>query len=113
MSYLHCHNCDWSQDDFWSERYSPFHGDHWDYDIRMFEDIALTGKLDRKLIDDKWDMKGLELPDTTTYREFFALNMERKARVIRNMAAPTDADWQKIKPEFKCPKCGSGNWDID
>lgn len=23
MAYIHCHNCDYSQDDFWSWRYNP------------------------------------------------------------------------------------------
>lgn len=112
MSYLHCHNCGWSQDDFWSENYSPFRGSHFDSLINSFHEIALNGDLD-ELIKHQYDVIGLGLPETTTYREFFALEIDKKAHAIRNQVAPTDDDWQKIKKKFRCPGCGSPKWDID
>lgn len=112
MSYLHCHGCDWGQDDFWSLTYSPFHSSSWTHWVKEFEEIAFNGKLDDP-IKERYDTKGLGLPEATTYREFFALEMERKASIIKDMAVPTWEDWIKIRDSFKCPRCGSKNWDID
>jgi hypothetical protein len=101
MAYLHCHGCDWSQDDFWSpDGYNPFRQDIIDYLKKcLFEDTIISdgGHGDTNL----------------SGREFVARELERKAAAIRHMHVMTDAEWQKVRATWHCPKCGSTAWDID
>lgn len=115
MAYLHCHNCNWSQDDFWSEDgWTPFREE----DIahlrsNLFADVVSfgsdphikemfpTGKLTE---DGHWDVDS---------REYVASELERTARSIRNMNVKTWEEWEQVKDTWKCPKCGSTDWDID
>lgn len=119
MAYLHCHNCSWSQDDFWKkDGYNPFREDtvEWlkeklfeDYvnmDIGYVRDMRLLG-FDFEVEEDS---KGCYNIKTT---DFVAMELMRKARSISKMAVKTWEDWKKVKDTFVCPKCGSDNLDID
>lgn len=93
MAYLHCHNCNWEQDDFWEEGgYNPFRPDLIEY---------LKGMLFR-------DKVGWQDHQTGVVRD-----LERKARNIRNMKVKTWEDWEKVKDTWRCPECGSDRWGID
>ena len=114
MAYLHCHNCDWSQDDFWSEEgWSPFaKGNMQSMKEYLFKDTVTFGADSHikevfptgELVDGHWVVDS---------REYVAHELERTARSIRNMAVKTNEDWEKVKDTWKCPKCGSNDWDID
>lgn len=113
MAYLHCHNCDWGQDDFWSpEGYNPL----WDSGVKdlresLFKDKVYfdSGFFEETGVPCKRDEKGLYC----TGQEYVAWELERKARNIRNMVVKTNEDWKDVKDGWVCPGCGSDKWDID
>ena len=101
--YLHCHACDWSQDDFWSESYNP---------IRHLLDDE-EGLLDFERLDKSFVGEGFQTDDEPlmglTTREVIVQNLEKAANTIRDMVflTPEDAKGQA------CPKCGEDALDID
>ena len=93
MAYLHCHNCDFSQDDFYSvDGYNPP-----DY-LKTWNKYLCEEKLD------------------ITQREVIAREYEKYARGIRSMKWVT---WESFKEAWidgkwpLCPKCGKNDLDID
>jgi len=111
MAYLHCHSCNWGQDDFWEKNgYNPVKS------LRYCEDYLFKDKVYM----DKWgiDDRGLEArEDEGGYwvpgHELAAAILMSYSNNIKNMAVKTEKEWEKVKDDFKCPKCGSDNWDID
>ena len=109
MSYLHCHRCHWSQDDFWDDFYNPItflehnytkkllHGDL-DHITEIQTDIPFTKKVFMSKITD---------------REFIAQEIERHGRRVRNMIYRTLEEFKAKNPEGKCPNCGHKELDID
>lgn len=119
MAFLHCHgkDCNWSQDDFWSkDGYNPFRQDLADY-LRdsLFQDkIYLDKFLAERIVDGPlFDMRGEHRDYYVSGTELVAYKLEMMAKSIRNMAVKTDEEWQKVRPQWKCPECGSSDWDID
>jgi len=113
MAYLHCHKCDWGQDDFWSkDGYNPFRQDFIeDMKHHLFEDKVYGDKfmfVEMNLVP-KRDTKGWYCDS----RKFVAAQLERKAAQICNMAVKTYEEWEKVKDNFVCPECGHACWDID
>lgn len=116
MAFLHCHNCDWSQDDFWEkDGYTPFRQDIVDFLKKtLFEERAYFGKFvfeevgfkdDQIHHDDHgWWVKGTD---------WVAKRLEQKAESIRNMNVKTSEEWKGQRESWKCPECGSDEWDID
>jgi hypothetical protein len=116
MSYLHCHSCGWSQDDFWepSPGYNPFRADF----IKDLEKSLFENKIefDKGFIERNPNVRHTIGKDGKIYikgTEYVALVLERKAKQIRNMNVKTFDEWKKIKDTWKCPKCGAHNPDID
>ena len=115
MAYLHCHNCDWGQDDFWSfGGYNPINSLRSEYyEKNLFEEKAyfdhnffVENNLEGKMIEDKegfW-IRGQDL---------IAWNLREKANGIESMVVKTNEEWKKIKDGFVCPKCGNKNLDVD
>ena len=95
MPYLHCHNCDWSQDDFWSKDYNPIR-----FMLNWEEQL-----LDSKKIKEKFPN------DEKTYQEIIAEQTERAARRIRNMHYMSIEEYRNS--DRKCPKCGKQRLDVD
>jgi len=105
MAFLHCHDCGWSQDDFWDEGYNPIRSLlNWEKDL-----------LDPKRRDEQFtdDAGFLREHGPITTRELIARELERKAKVIRAMSVCTYEEWQKVRHEWACPECGGRQWDID
>ena len=114
MAYLHCHDCDWSQDDFWDPDggWSPEKSMESDWsnafknkiymDRYFFEDAGLTDKMQE-------DEGGAWIHG----QDLLAWELRRCARKVENMAVRTYEDWKKVKDTFVCPDCGSKNLDID
>jgi hypothetical protein len=142
MAYLHCHKCGWSQDDFWSETYSPL--------SRLIEDGLLSSLLSEKwlVVDADWlrhsgilfkDVRVSRLvrqrdeyeptlfgqPESALVeceqyevepRAYIVEELRRRAKNIEDMRWRTHAEWKKDydSGKAKCPRCGSNkDFDID
>ncbi len=103
MSYLHCHACDWSQDDFWSESYNPIRH------LLNSEDWLLDfDKLDKSFVGEGFRTDDEPLMGLTT-RQVIVRDLEKAANTIRNMVFLREED-AKGQP---CPLCGEHTLDID
>jgi hypothetical protein len=123
MAYLHCHNCGWSQDDFWDWRikwnkifkwqsrpfgYNPL--------SLILEDIAEYWKPRYIKMDSCW-CKELGLKDNRVH-SWWLLKYELK-RIFKRISTMkywtyNSFEKAKIKGIAKCPKCGrNDNFDID
>lgn len=102
MSYLHCHNCGWEQDDFWKKS-------NRNYPIRQDTIEWLRDLLEKDTSEIQMEGSCISM-DT---REIVALELERMAKRIRNMKIKTYEEFKKIKDNFKCPVCKSSDYCID
>ena len=118
--YLHCHDCGWEQDDFWSEDgYNPF--SHINFLTETLFKDRITNVQAEKFIFTDMGFDESQIHDSpdgeicwVDAREYVAHCLERKANSIRNMAVKTLDDWREVKGHFCCPKCGcSDNLDLD
>jgi len=106
MSYIHCHSCFWSQDDFYSKGYNPA-----DF-LRTWNEYLFgdkRNKLDTPFSDDS---QFLSENGPITAREVIARDYENFAKRIREMKWVTHDDFIR-DPNKTCPACGSKNLDID
>jgi hypothetical protein len=119
MAFAHCHDCDFSQDDFWEvygNGWHPFRSDIVQDWIRHIND-AIHG---RKTISmDIWWAKdaGISYREVGGHAEinvleYIAWELEHKAKNIRNMHWLTTKEFRD-DPNRCCPKCGSKHLDID
>ena len=107
MAGLHCHSCDWSQDDFYSiDRYNPAKHLLWWNEQLCGEK---QDEIDKQFTE---DAQFLQDNGPITTREVIARLYEKFARRIREMAWITYEQWEK-EPNKVCPKCGSSELDID
>ena len=118
MAYLHCHSCDWSQDDFWDKYYNPL--------TKIRNDIKWTIKprvlgFDRYMVVEMKQYCYTPIFSWTNKKGFtcvFSWNwliveLERDIRSFRHMEWCTSERWNKVKDKAVCPKCGDRNFDID
>ncbi len=107
MAYLHCHSCDFSQDDFWHEGYNPIR-----FLYKNYEKSLLSDELDEIVPMDKWWLKeqGVEF---VTNRDIILMKLKNMITTITNMKYPRQKDWDKVKQTAVCPKCLKRDWDID
>jgi hypothetical protein len=113
MAYLHCHNCNWSQDDFWHNGYNPAKNVK-DYYDEFMKDPNKKIYFDMDWVQEakiKWgkDDKGYYV----MAKDMFVWEMEREARTVKNMNVYTWEDWTKVNEDWKCPNCEKHNPDID
>ena len=119
--FLHCHKCGWEQDDFWSkDGYNPFRQDIIDW-LRecLFKDRIMMSKSEF----DDWatgigDLINDIVIETETEKglsgkDYVAIELIRISKSIFQMNVPTNEEWQQIKDEWLCPRCGSDQWDVD
>jgi hypothetical protein len=106
MSYVHCHNCDWSQDDFYHEGYNPAKY------LMSWNDFLFGKRHDR--IDKQFsdDSNFVKENGPITAREVLARQYEEFAGRIRTMRWITHEDFIN-DPNKVCPKCKSDDLDID
>ena len=106
MAYLHCHGCDWSQDDFWHKGYNPI--------SLMWKDFWSNIK-PRKVRFDKWFYieNKLKVKDYTWSWWMIYWNWKRHFKRFFTQKVWTYKKWEKVRKDWKCPECGSNNWDID
>jgi hypothetical protein len=94
--YLHCHDCGWEQDDYWSADYNPLKSlKDWE---RTLLDFA---KLDTVEVESH---RG-----RISWREIIAMACENAAKSIRKMVflRPEDTKGKR------CPNCGGNHLDED
>jgi hypothetical protein len=107
MSYLHCHNCGWSQDDFWTKSYNAIRF------LLNWEEELLNDKFFQKFPgDSQWKKEKGDI----TYQEAIAQELEKHARTIRHMKWRTREEFDKDRhiEIAACPNCGSKkDFDID
>jgi len=105
MAYLHCHSCDWSQDDFYDDNYNPAKY------LLTWNKYLVSNDIDKPFSNDALFIK--ENGNIST-REVLAKEYESFAKRIRTMKWITYQQWKDEKEENKrCPKCNSKNLDID
>ncbi len=100
MSYVHCHGCGWTQDDFWDKDYNPIA-----FLFNMFGQDILTKDLDELM---KNGTQG-----NITRREWIAQQLEIHANLIRKQKYRTFEELQAKNREGICPNCGKLQLDID
>ena len=97
--YVHCHNCKWEQDDFYSvDGYNPAH-----FLATLTKDLC--GDINQPI-------RVNDGASEITMREYIARYFEHFAKHIREMKWIT-ADQFYADPNKVCPKCGSDNLDLD
>jgi hypothetical protein len=102
--YVHCHSCDWEQDDFYSpDGYNPA-----SY-LKQWNKQLFSDEIDEQFTDDAQFVKG---SGKISLREVIAKLYESYALKIRSMKWITYKDF-KNDPKKACPNCGSENLDID
>ena len=88
--FLHCHNCLWEQDDFWSETYNPI------YCLSHLKELLFQN------LDEIYIQRDGYRP-ALTYREYIIKELESALSKVAGMK------W-KIYAEHNndpCPRCGS------
>lgn len=108
MSYLHCHACDFSQDDFWDKDYNPI-----TFLEKNYTKELLTKDLDKIVGFDRNTLKEIGYDKPITYREMYAWELERHGQRIREMVYRTFEEYKEKNPNRICPKCGKKELDID
>lgn len=112
MAYLHCHNCNWSQDDFWDENYNP---------ITFLENTFKKDLLNENLHDviefDRHtgnDFIGWKPYNTKITRRQMILDaLKNTSREIEMMVWRTMEEFKKENPDKRCPQCNDQTLDID
>jgi len=119
MAYLHCHNCDWSQDDFWTFRYNPI-TKFWDKIKWLWKPKFI--ELDDWLIDDLekytkiyvWKFKNSKRCHKKVFSwDWLFLELVKNWRLFREQKWWTWKSWKKKSKTALCPKCKTHNFDID
>jgi hypothetical protein len=99
MSFVHCHKCGWSQDDFWSKSYNPLKFAYENNEKYILDDLDKTTEFDPNTF------SGIKSHIEITYREWMARDLERRANTIREMIYPTKEIFDQKNPGKKCPMC--------
>ena len=117
MAFVHCENCGWQQDDFWSaEGWNPFY----ESQIENFRDILRKGLKGEKIELDAHFVENAgiehEIVDGTAridFKEMLIWELDMMKKEILNMTWFTEDDFRN-DPNPVCPQCGSSkDWDID
>ena len=117
MAYLHCHSCDWSQDDFWEWKWSlkfwksrPFGYNPLSV---LFDDIRYYIK-PRHIEFDRCCAEEMGFKSSRIFSWVFLLyEIKRGIRRFRHMRWWTYRAWMKECDVAVCPCCGAKDFDID
>lgn len=116
MAFIHCHECNWGQDDFWDKRYNP---------IRQFFGVNLPMTWKPVFVKfDEWALKEMGVKyqpvlvgglrgqgEVHTWRLLW-WHFARMLRKFRHQHWWTWGSYQRDKNK-KCPKCGNRGLCID
>lgn len=95
MAYLHCHNCHWSQDDFWDKDYNPF---------------TWTGK---NMLDDLLNIHKEDADHNPINLKRLLIQCTDIIDTLYSMKYPTYESYCKENPQGICPQCGKQTLDVD
>lgn len=124
MAYLHCHNCEFSQDDFWDFSFGKYgYWRKWRYNPFSCFLSHITGKhgyvKPRRIKCDKWMVKelGWKRPNPHSWWLIW-FEMKRVVKKLIHQKYWTYKSWKRaIKKNGgkwpACPKCGENKLDID
>jgi hypothetical protein len=124
MSYLHCHHCGWSQDDFWSWNWKGVFK-FWKWSYRPFgynpiscilEDIVQYWKPRWIKFDSYWAVENGFKSNNIFSWALLIFEIKRQVQKFFRQKYWTYGSWLKAKKEkrYCCPTCGClDNWDID
>ena len=108
MSYLHCHNCCFSQDDFWDNGYNPFTCFQDDLKTLLTEDLDEMVKMDSC-----WLKETGYPPEGVSKRELVLHHLRQIKARIEGMVYRTTDELKEKNPDGVCPECGAKDLDID
>lgn len=107
MSYLHCHSCDFSQDDFWSENgWNPIKSFESDKDTLLNKDLDEVVEMDSVWLEENGYKK-------VTRRDLVLYHLDQIKSRITRMIYRTFEEYKEKNPDRICPKCGKKDLDID
>lgn len=123
MAYLHCHSCDWSQDDFWTWKWKGFLK-FWKFSSRPFgynplslflEDVATYYKPRYIIMDSYWAKENGFNSNRIHSWIFILRSMKNNIKRMIQQEWWTHETWYRkhAKGEAICPKCGADNFDVD
>jgi len=109
MSYLHCHSCNFNQDDYWSEKgWNPVKSFESDLDTLLNKDLDEIVKMDAVWLEENGYPK-----EGVTRRELVLYHLDQIKSRIRKMVYRTPEELKEKNPERLCPKCGKKDLDED
>jgi hypothetical protein len=117
MAYLHCHSCDWEQDDFWNWKWTwkiwkerPFGYNP----ISLMIDYVRRYMKPRYIEFDSHFAESIGFKSNRIHSWRFMLHeFNRNFRRVRKMKWWTEDSWYKSREDAVCPGCGDKNFDID
>jgi hypothetical protein len=119
MAYLHCHNCDWSQDDFWNWKWTykfwKFRPFGYNPVSLIFDDISDYWK-PRRIGMDSWWIEEIKIRHKNGEVHSWVMliwQIKRHIKRIFTMKVWTYKKWEKVRKTWVCPECKSNKWDID
>ena len=112
MSYLHCHNCGFSQDDYWSKNgWNPIKAFQNDLDDLIDKDLDEVVGMDSAWLTK--EVNGYKDYEKITRRELVLYHLWQIENRIKRMVYRTPQELKEKNPERKCPKCGEKKLDED
>lgn len=108
MAYLHCHSCEWSQDDFWHEGWNPVVAFQRDLDDLLYGDLDAIIQMDPQFLKDRGYTQ-----EQFTRRKHILHHLSQIWQCVNNMKYRTEEEYREKNPERKCPSCGERALDID
>jgi hypothetical protein len=116
MAYLHCHACNWAQDDFWTFKLN--FGKTWLFGYNpisvLIDDIIYYLLKPRIIKWDIWFAKENNFKSNKIHSwNIFLWNIKRNIRRFFKMRWWTWKSWKRARKTATCPKCGKKAFDID
>jgi hypothetical protein len=109
MAWLCCKACNWSQDEFWSEDYTPLDELARDYsrEILMRSETAVVEKWIAEELGQSYEMKG-DLCHVS-WKDYMVSVLQEAENKVKNMRFRTEAEYHAYKAVngTKCPVCGA------
>lgn len=107
MAYLHCHNCDFCQDDYWSEDgWNPVKSFESDRGTLLNEDLDEVVQMDPQWLRDNKVEK-------VTRRDLVIFHLRQIIACVEGMVYRTHDELRARNPEMRCPRCGERALDVD
>jgi hypothetical protein len=117
MAYLHCHSCDWSQDDFWNWKWTL---KFWESRPFGYNPLSLIIEDFKRNIKpyyinvDPWFLKETGIKSTPVHSwKMLLWNLKRHIKRLFTQRWWTYKSWLKDKDIAYCPCCGKRDFDID